>query len=267
MTPERRYTDDEVRAIFGAASAHSSEAAPATDLERGGADLTLGELKQIAVEVGLDPERVSSAAVALDADGDAGVPTLRPGRAVGDGGSSAELAGLSGGAALTPDRRTRLGSPVAISRVVELPRAPTDAEWHLLVGEMRQMFGARGTLTESGSMRDWSNGNLHASVEPTQSGYRLRMATRKGSAAEFEATGLFTGAFGLLMAILLAVTGEVEGALMIGAILGGTSAIFLGGNAVSLPRWARERQGQFDRLGERARALLDEGEGGESGRK
>ena len=264
MTPERRYTDDEVRAIFGAASADSSDAAPATDLQRGAADLSLGELKQIAAEVGLDPERVSRAAAALDADGDAGVPALRPGRAVGDGGSSENFAGVPAGT-LTPDRRTRLGSPVAISRVVDLPRAPTDAEWHLLVGEMREMFGARGTLTESGSMRDWSNGNLHASVEPTESGHRLRMATRKGSAAELEAAGLFTGAFALLMAILLAVTGEVEGALMIGAILGGTSAVFLGGNAVSLPRWARERQVQFDRLGERARAMLEEDGGGESG--
>lgn len=266
MTPERRYTDDEVRAIFGAASADSSDAAPATDLERGGADLTLGELKQIAAEVGLDPERVSRAAAALDPDGDAGVPTLRPGRAVTDGGVSADLAVVPAGT-LTPDRRTRLGSPVAISRVVDLPRAPTDAEWHLLVGEMRELFGARGTLTESGSMRDWSNGNLHASVEPTESGHRLRMATRKGSAAELEAAGLFTGVFALLMAILLAATGEVEGALMIGAILGGTSAVFLGGNAVSLPRWARERQVQFERLGERAREMLEEGEGGESGPK
>lgn len=266
MIPERRYTDHEVRAIFGAASADVHDAAPATDLERGGADLSLGELKQIAAEVGLDPERVSRAAAALDADGGGGVATLRGARPVGEI-PGTELAGLPYGAALTPDRRTRLGSPVAISLAVDLPRAPTDAEWHLLVGEMRELFGARGTLTESGSMRDWSNGNLHASVEPTESGYRLRMATRKGSAAEFEATGLFTGTFGLLMAILLAVTGEVEGALMIGAILGGTSAIFLGGNAVSLPRWARERQGQFDRLGQRARALLDEGEGGESGRK
>jgi hypothetical protein len=70
MSRERRYTDDEVRAIFGAASddppGDDGGEAREADIDRRGSDLTLVQLRDIAAEVGLDPERVASAALALD---------------------------------------------------------------------------------------------------------------------------------------------------------------------------------------------------------
>jgi hypothetical protein len=253
MSRERRYTDDEVRAIFGAASddppGDDGGEAREADIDRRGSDLTLVQLRDIAAEVGLDPERVASAALALDqADAARGrVPAVD--RARGEVETADRLP-------LEPARRTRLGAPLAVGKVVDLPRPPTDAEWQILVGEMREMFGARGELSASGALRDWSNGNLHISVEPTEEGHRLRLATLKGSAAAGEATGLAMGAFGILLAAMLLFTGEAEGALMLGGILGGSSALYLGGNAILLPRWARERRDQFERIGERARELL-----------
>lgn len=155
MAEERRFKEEEIRAIFQAAtespdftgSPDSTESTIPT-----GGDLTLRDLQEIGMEVGIRPEEITAAARALD--------------------KRQEVA----------PRRTYLGMPISVGRTVDLPRAPTDREWTILVSELRETFRARGKVVSHGDLREWTNGNLHASVEPTETGYRLRLGTLKTSA-------------------------------------------------------------------------------------
>jgi len=89
MTNERRYDESEVHAIFERAATKEPHGLPAARREDG---MTLAELQDIGVQVGLDPARVARAAAALDASGQ-----LMP-------------------------RGTSWGMPVSVGRVVELER-------------------------------------------------------------------------------------------------------------------------------------------------
>lgn len=69
----RRFTDKEVALVLRKASElEESEGAG------GGAGLTLGELEQIATEVGIDPDRVRRAVQEMDTRSDAGVLSSAP---------------------------------------------------------------------------------------------------------------------------------------------------------------------------------------------
>ena len=142
MMTERRYADDEVREIFKLATTGDTrdKSLPA---ETGG--FTLDQLQRIGEEAGIDPVRVAQAAAKLD---------TRPKAA--------------------PVQRS-FGMPVGVSRVIDLPRAPTDREWEQLVSLFRTTFGTQGKVTTTGGMRDWSQGELHISVEPTPHGEQLRL--------------------------------------------------------------------------------------------
>jgi hypothetical protein len=97
MTDERRYGEDEVSEIFEATAAarpSSGSAHPAP--VRG---LTLAELQEIGMEVGVAPGRIADAAAKVDRRRNA-----------------------------TP-AGTWLGMPVSAGRTMDLPRAPTDREW------------------------------------------------------------------------------------------------------------------------------------------
>src|SRR6185436_13586583 len=131
----RRYGDDEVREIFSLATTGGT-ADRSLPAESGG--LTLDELQHIGREAGIEPARVAQAAATLDARG-------KP----------------------APVRRA-FGLPIGVSRVVDLPRAPTDREWELLVSQFRTTFETQGETTTTGGLREWSVGSLHISVEPTE---------------------------------------------------------------------------------------------------
>ena len=226
MTNDRRYAEEEVREIFEEASrAREAEGRALTPAD----GLTLAELQAIGEEVGLSPDRIAEAASALE---------LRKS---------------------TPPRRTSLGMPISVGRVVELPRAPTDREWDLLVSELRQTFMAQGQVGGSGGVRHWNNGNLHAYVEPTEAAYRLRMGTLKGDARARN----FGGGIALLMAVVLTVslvlTGPTWRELLGPFIFAMTGVGLLGSNLVGLPAWAREREAQMEHIADRARGLLGEG--------
>lgn len=222
MTDERRYSDDEIAEIFQAAA---SEPDP-----RGGAltpvgGLELGELQAIGARVGIAPERVAEAAAAVE---------LRRGRG---------------------PRRTHLGLPVTVGRTVALPRAPTDREWEMLVAELRETFGAHGRDASQGGVRAWRNGKLHAYVEPTPAGYRLRLGTTKTNAAVFGtlgAAGLGTG----LLQLALPLMGSGGGAAEIAITMTALGSAALAANALRLPGWASEREAQMDRVAASARSLL-----------
>jgi len=228
----RRYGDDEVREIFSLATT-DSPGNRSLAAESGG--MTLVELQHVAREAGIDPARVAQAAASLDARG-------RP----------------------APVRRM-LGMPVGVSRVVELPRAPTDREWEQLVSEFRSVFGVQGQMTTSGGLRDWSQGNLHISVEPTEHGHQLRLATLKDDAMALNGLGIVMGGFAALMSAVVTAAGKPEKALALVAMFGGISVAALGTNLVRLPRWRREREQQMESLAGHAVTLLSRPQGDQGG--
>lgn len=229
---ERRYAEEEVARIFeAAASPRPTEARSEGRALAPTSGFSLAELQAIGGEAGIEPERIAEAAAALD------------GRHVG----------VSVGVAAP--RRKYLGLPVSVARTVDLPRAPTDREWEMLVTELRETFGARGRDRSTGGLRAWTNGNLHAYVEATETGYRLRMGTTKGGAAQGIQMGMASVVAGVLLSVLLfaEVLDEDLSVLLILAVMG---VIALAFNAIRLPGWAREREEQMDHIAARVRTLI-----------
>lgn len=225
MPEERTYGEDEVAEIFQAAASTTRREAGSSALPAP-KGFTLAELQAIGSEVGLAPERVAEAAAALD---------LRRGAL----------------------RRTNLGMPVAVGRAVDLPRAPTDREWEMIVADLRETFRARGRVAERGDVREWHNGNLHAFVEPTPAGHRLRLGTTKGDATGLNQMGAVALVVALVWLVVLQVTGVVPESTflpLIFAAMGGGSLAY---NALRLPGWAQERETQMEEVATRALALLD----------
>lgn len=213
---DRRYSEEEVAAIFRAAS-ENSESRALTGERAGG--LTLIDLHEIAHEVGIPSDAVTRAAQSI-ANGSVAKP------------------------------RTFLGIPVAVSRTVNLDRNLTDKEWELLVVQLRQVFRARGTIRVQGSLRQWSNGNLHALLEPTPTGYQLRLGTSKGDVR----ASVLVGGVALAMAAFAGLMGGLHGTFMnvmpgvVALTLGG--AIFMGNSVLRVPKWARLREQQMDDVAE-----------------
>lgn len=217
---ERRYDADEVREIFGLATTGQAVDRPRVS-DRAG--LTLTDLREIGREVGLDTDRVADAVAILHAR-----------------------------QATTP-RRPALGMPTRVGRIVDLPRAPTDHEWELLVAELRTTFEARGRVTSQGGLREWVNGNLHAYIEPAAVGYRLRLTTSKGNAVSTRIAG---GAF-LMFAAISAVAGTAAGAIPAAILFAAVGLGVFAADLVRLPRWARKREGQMAYLADWTQALLE----------
>lgn len=219
----RRYGDDEVREIFSLATTGGT-AEGSLPAESGG--LTLDQLRHIAHEAGIDPARVVQAAASLDARGKS-----------------------------APVRRA-LGLPIGLSRVVALPRAPTDREWEQLISEFRSTFGAPGHATSTGGLREWTYGNVHICIEPTAQGEQLRLSSLKDDAIALNVLGFTTGGFALLMSAVVTAAGKPEKALAVFAMFGGIALASFGANVLRLPRWARERQRQLAATAEQAVKLL-----------
>jgi hypothetical protein len=222
MADERRYSENEVSAIFELA------AAPRALAGRGGAEepgLTLAQLQQVGREAGLDPQRVAEAATLVE---------LRR----------------------TARRGTFLGLPTSVGRIVTLPRQPTDREWEQLVASLRETFDARGHDRSDGVVRHWANGNLHAFVEPDPAGIRLRLRTRKSDAPGYAAFGVVMLLTALVILVEAALAGMAPGGVVLALTLLASGLGMLGVTAARLPRWAREREEQMEQVAVRAVGLL-----------
>jgi hypothetical protein len=220
-TRERRFGEEEVRRILELATRTDHGDVPTSQTGQG---LTLAEIQSIGVEVGVPPEVVARAAAAL------AEPNSNP-------------------------PRTSWGMPIEVRRTIPLPRALSDAEWDRVVAELRSTFRARGKITAMGGLREWSNGNLHACVEPTDNGHRLRIGTLKGDASGINALGATGIAAASLLAGLTAFAGatpDLAGPLMLG--LAGAGALVA--NLVRLPRWARERNRQMAQIENSVRHIV-----------
>jgi hypothetical protein len=215
LTDERRYSDEEVEEIFRSAASDpvGRRGLPARE------GMTITEIQAIGREVGMSPEQIAAAAARLDRTS---VPSART---------------------------TALGVPIGVGRTVDLPRAPTDREWGILVAELRETFAAHGRDSSLGAVRSWNNGQLRVVIEPTESGYRLRMRTRKTDAMLWVAIGL--------VLMLFAIGALVEGTDAVEAIflaLGGVGALTF--NAVRLNSWASVRSEQMEQIAVRTVDLL-----------
>jgi hypothetical protein len=226
---DRHYDDDEVAAIFRAAAEGAEQSEQRALPGRSAEGLTLADLQSIAREVGIAPDAVERAALSLD----------RP---------RAE-----------PVSRRLLGLPIGVGRTIELDRRLTDAEWELLVVELREVFGARGTMRAQGSLREWRNGNLHAYLEPTPTGSRLRLGTTKGSAGASILAGSGALVTSAVVGLQAAANGTLGTAGLALAALATLGVALLARGTLSLPRWARLRGQQMDGIVERlTQATRDE---------
>jgi hypothetical protein len=217
MMTERRYDDDEVAAIFRTATEGVESRSVPVDHADG---LTLRDLQSIAGEVGISPIAVAQAARSLD----------RP--------------------SATAGAQTFLGLPIAVERTVALDRRLTEPEWERLVVELRQVFRARGSVRVQGSLREWSNGNLHALIEPTATGYQLRLATLKSGARASVVVGPLTLGLSVVIGVLVASNGTLAQAAPAIAALGIVGAALIANGALRLPSWARRRRRQMDDIAE-----------------
>ena len=214
---DRRYSDEEIAAIFQRA-AESPEPQGTSIQSASGEGMTLAELQDIGREVGISPEAIDTAAKSLD---------LRP------------RAGT----------RKFLGLTLGVERMIDLERRLTEDEWERLVVELREVFGARGTVSSSGSFRQWTNGNLQALLEPTRNGQRLRLRTTKGSFPTAMAAGGMMLFAGIFTAISTGLAGHLVGSAAIDAAL--FSAVgtgILGIASLRLPSWARLRGQQMEAI-------------------
>lgn len=219
---ERRYSEREIREVFERA-ARDQEQAKAHAAQEG---LTLEEMQEIAASAGIAPEFVAHAAQSV---------------ALGE----PETGRMSFGPV-----------PRGVFRTEVLPAPPTDTLWNELVADLRRTFSARGTETVAGRVREWRNGNLIVTLEPSGDGSRLHLRTRRDQ--RLGAIGILTALalFPVLVLLLGAVTGTLEPeqvrALLSVAIAGTLGAAVFG---VDQRSWATTRERQMEAVAERARAL------------
>jgi hypothetical protein len=228
---ERRFHDDEVAAIFERAAQHQPTEAPAR-LDAGG--ITLAQLLEIARDVGIAPDAITQAVATLDQRG-------------------------------TATSRRWMGIPVGVGRTVELPRNLTDDEWERLVADLRETFDARGVVRSEGSMREWSNGNLHVLLERTTAGHRLRFRTEKGTARPV--IGLAIGIIAYVaVGIFIETTrsGPIDPNGVRAIILAGVGLSGIGVWLAQLPRWARLRGDQMEAVAARVAAQLQGNNAGDA---
>jgi hypothetical protein len=211
---DRRYDDDEVAAIFARATEVTAPVQSTVAREKG---LTLGELQEIGREVGLDPDSVAQAAQSIDMQ-------------------------------LQVKSRTVIGLPIAVERTVQLNRWLTESEWEHLVVQLRETFNARGSMSSSGSFRQWTNGNLQALLEPTPNGHRLRLRTIKGSARASIAAGFMTLGTAAAVSVAAAVAHAGSAAVPGIALLSAVGLGMLASATLPLARWARLRGKQMESI-------------------
>jgi len=220
---ERRYQDHEIRQILDLAIGEGD--APAQTVP-GSDGLTLRELQEVGREVGLAEDRITEAVAAFEAH------------------------------AVRRPRGTTLGLPTAVGSIVTLPRNPSDREWELLIAELRTTFGGKGVVTSYGDLREWSHGTVHAFVEPTETGHRLRLADSNTTTVGGIAVGGFFLAFALLVFVILLGKDDPGMKYAVPAFFSLIGGSLVAGTVVALPRWAREQEKRMEHISTRAISLL-----------
>ena len=224
MADERRYREDEVNDIIDLALT-GDELDGAIETDQDG--LTLKEVQEIGLEVGIVPARVADAARSLELRRDV-------------------LAG-----------RRSLGMAIEVGRVIDVRREVTDVEWDLIVAEFRNAVGEHGRVMAHGGVREWAAGAFQASLEPTETGHRIRLRTQKEGARVQNALG-FAGLVSGSVLLAWIVSGTSPPAVEMAMLMSMASGVgLLVSSWLSLPRWTRLREGQLEHIVDRVSALLD----------
>ena len=216
---ERRYNEAEVSAIFERAAEAQNRVQSQLPSGEG---MTLTQIQEIGREVGFTPEQLASAAKAV---------AFAP----------------------RPTSRWFFGLPIGVGLTVDLDRKLSDQEWERLIVDLRETFDARGRLIQDGSLRQWSNGNLQAFVEPTPTGDRVRMRTVKGDSRRLMTVGIAMLGVSAVGAIATA-TGANTGGLAIlsaPALFATIGAAMFAIGGLRLPGWARLRRKQMQDVASR----------------
>ena len=232
----RRYDEDQAAEILAHASRNEVERVPASP----GRGLTLREIQEIGLEVGIPAEDVSAAARTLEESG----------------GSRSLL------------RSVRRES--AMTRVVTLPSPPSQDQWDRIVVRLREVFGGPGSVEHSGALRSWSDEGVAVHGEPVEGGYRLRIDARDDSAVQAVGVGVSAVVVGLIMAAGLAVSGAGD-AFTYGAsgLVGLVGAISTAHGRLALSRWRARTARKLDEATEglarslRSQETLPPGSGSE----
>ena len=143
-----------------------------------------------------------------------------------------------------------------VGRTVHLDRPLSDREWAIFVADLRETFDAQGRLRQEGAFRQWTNGNLQALLEPTDSGERLRLKTAKTGARASLIVGVTMSTLGAgVVALSSLASGGVSilGLFGLANLLGGLS---IGSRWLRLPRWAATRERQMEEVSDRLVAAL-----------
>lgn len=220
---ERKFNEAEVAAIFERATEAPQPGMPQPASSSDG--MTLAQLQEIGRDVGIPAESIA-------------------------------LAAQSVGRVQPSSSRTVLGLPLGVARTVNLDRRLSDEEWERLVVDLRETFNARGNVRSEGSLRQWTNGNLQALLEPTSTGHRVRLRTMKG-----DALGMIVGGVGMLGASAAMLTAAAlrgalgdKGMLMAMGFLGLTGVGMFASSAIRLPGWAKTRRQQMEEVAARLAA-------------
>lgn len=218
---ERRYSEDEVAAIFERAIKAQQTQNAMVPLASG-EGMTLEQLQEIGREIGLSPEQMAGAARAVARNG-------------------------------TPSSRKFLGFTIGVGRTVELDRKISEEEWERLVVDLRETFDAKGKLSVEGSFRQWTNGNLQALLEPTTSGHRLRLRTVRGISQAWMNGGIgMLVASGLVgFAAALRIIPDLNDGFQTSVSFAVIGIGMLIAGAVRLPFWARLRRQQMEEVAAR----------------
>jgi len=222
MSKERKYQDDEIRQILDLAIGQEDAPAPALPAVDG---LTLVQLQEVGREVGVPPERIAQAVAVFEGRGES-VP-----------------------------RGTTLGLPSSVGRVVALPRNPSEREWELLIAELRTTFGGKGEVTSHGGLREWTLGTLHAFIEPTGTGHRLRLTDSSAVAGGIVVGGAVL-AFALMIFVVLLGKDDAGFKFVVPAFFALLGGGLVAGSVMSLPKWAREQERRMEQISQHAVALL-----------
>ncbi len=218
---ERRFSDDEVAQIFERAT--SGQVVQTTRAVEG---MSLAEVQSIGEEVGISAEQITRAASSLS------VSSARP-------------------------TKRFLGLTTGVGYTVPLARKLTDEEWERFLVDVRETFNARGAMSNQGSSKLWSNGNLQVWLEPTADSHRVRFKTVKGTAPLALTSGILmtaASAIGEITAVLTGVAhdiGLVASFGVLGLIGIGTAST----TALRTSAWARDRKDQMEELGARVSAI------------
>jgi hypothetical protein len=222
MSNDRRFDDNEIREILDLAMGQEDAPAKALPAADG---LTLVQLQEVAREVGVAPERIAHAVATFEARGEA-VP-----------------------------RDKTFGLPTKVGRIVPLPRSPTDREWELMIAELRTTFGVKGEVTSHGGLREWSSEYLHAFIEPTETGHRLRLVDASAATAGIAVGGLMI-AFAVMIFLVLLGKGDAGAKMAVPGffgVIGASLAVF---SARYLPKWASQQERRMEQISKHVAALL-----------